>query len=137
MNRGICPGTEVVPLPPSAKYTLPLMAFTDLRFKGQVHDPLPSSFFLSFPNLLLLVHFFSPFAVPLQLPHKTHILGSFLITGFSIQYVLAVPHTHACTTTQHTPGEEGRGSKCLMLWFQGDSVTAAKGRNRCASLRFN
>lgn len=116
------------------KHTLLLMAFTDCGLKAKcsilcppLHSIIPSSSSLS-------CALFPPFSVPLQLPHKTHILRSFLTAGFSIQYTHAATHSHS--DIAHPRGT-GTGPKCLMLWFQGDSVTAAEGRNRCASLRFN
>lgn len=51
MDRGIWTGSEVVPQPLSLllKTHLASDGFYRLRFKGQVHYPLPSLFFLSSP----------------------------------------------------------------------------------------
>lgn len=107
------------------KHTLFLMAFADGGLKAKC----TIAFSLSSPFLLLL-RSLSPLSVPLQLPRKTHILRSFLVAGFSIQYTHRATHSHS--DIAHSRGR-GTGPKCLMLWFQGDSVTAAKGRNRCSS----
>lgn len=127
----------------SLSVSLPLLkthlasdGFRRLRFKGQVRYPLPSfSFYHPTPPFLLLRSFFPLFRTSPTAPQNPHleVLSRCRLFRYS-------RHTHTATHSHSDiahPRGRGTGLKCLMLWFQGDSVTAAKGRNRCASLRFN
>lgn len=100
---------------PLRLYTLRLIAFTDCIFKAQILGLLP--FFYCYLFLVSLLP--PPSSYLSDFPAKrAHILGSLLITGFPRQSIHTAPYTH--TATQRTPWEERLGSKCLMLWFQGD-----------------
>lgn len=128
-----CSGPSLSP-PLCWKRTSFLMAFTDCGLKAKCtilcspfsfyHSPFPPPA----PTL------FSPLFHTSPIARQNPLLDA--LSGCRLFRYSTHRNTHSHCNIAHPRGR-GTGPKCLMLWFQGDSVTAAEGRNRCASLRLN
>lgn len=123
-----------LPLSPSAENTPGFWWLSQIPvLKAKICNPLPL-FFLSFISLIssLSCAPIPPLTHLSNCPTKTHILGSILIVGFSRHDIHTVPHT--LMQRESAPqGEEGPGSKCLMLWLQGDCDCSQRQKQMCLS----